>query len=178
MKARAYLSQEALFDDPVRRTYRLWLARRWSVGPSALFIMLNPSISDEREDSRTLRWCVGFAQAWGYAALEACNLFAFVDQGNDLVHRTPDAVGPHNDEFTRTTVQRVSADDGIIIAAWGTDGARRGRDEEVIRLVTEYADLMRIGPPTQDGHPRHPLYLRRDLAPELHRPRQSKCACR
>jgi hypothetical protein len=169
----ANITPEAIFDDPAKRTYRYWLRRRWSSGSSVLFIMLNPSISDESRDSRTLGRCCKFAQMWGFGALEVCNLFAFVDQRNNLVHRTPDPVGPKNDEFIAETVQKVTDSFGIVVAAWGCDGERRGRDEEVVHLVTAHADLWRIGPATRGGHPRHPLYLRADLVPELHRRRRT-----
>jgi hypothetical protein len=167
-----YIRTSAEFDDPEHRTYRYSLIREWSPGPHVLFLGLNPSIGDEQRDSRTLRACVRYASEWGYGGLEICNLFGFIDQKNVALYAAPDPVGPRNDAVIREKVRNAVASGGIVVAVWGADGSYRGRDRQVIDLVTAEADLHRIGPPTRGGHPRHPSRLRGGLSVEIHRPRR------
>ncbi|GHX72979.1 hypothetical protein VCSRO16_3593 [Vibrio cholerae] len=60
------------------RKYRYALWRTWdSDKPFAMFIGLNPSTADEKNDDPTLRRCINFAKSWGYGGVCMANLFAF-----------------------------------------------------------------------------------------------------
>lgn len=69
-----------------------------------------------------------------------------------------DPVGPGID----AAIVEVASAAGRVVAGWGTHGVFRGRDAAVCELLAG-VELVRIGPPSQGGHPRHPLYLRADL---------------
>lgn len=143
------------------RTYRYVLWREFGglVGNGyVMFIGLNPSTADEIEDDPTIRRCIAFAKAWGYGALCMTNLFAFrATQPADMKAAT-DPIGPGNDAYLVELAQKA----GVVVAAWGTDGAYMGRDQEVRILVPRLHFLRK----TKDGHPGHPLYLPGNLTPQ------------
>ncbi|MBG10156.1 MAG: hypothetical protein CMD92_03220 [Gammaproteobacteria bacterium] len=59
------------------RKYRYTLERTWAIGTgTVLFIGLNPSTADHRDDDPTIRRCVQFAVDWGFNKLIATNIFA------------------------------------------------------------------------------------------------------
>jgi hypothetical protein len=132
-------------------TYRYALWRRWAAGPQVLFVMLNPSTADHRDDDPTIRRCIGFAARWGYGAVAVGNLFAFRTPSPQVLRRAPHPVGRANDRW----LQRLAAESSRVIAAWGNDGAFLGRDAQVRDLLGPLYALAL----TQRGQPRHPLYL-------------------
>lgn len=138
--------------------YRYLLIREWDSSlPTACFIMLNPSTADATKDDPTVRRCIGFAKRWGYGVLEVVNIFAYRATAPADLWPLSDPVGPENDAHIADAVQRAS----IVIAAWGTHGAYRGRGAEVAARLT---DAKCLGA-TQAGHPRHPLYVPGDTRP-------------
>ncbi len=73
-----------------------------------------------------------------------------------LVHH-PDPVGPANDDYLDALVTMHRT--GLVVVAWGADGALFDRGRIVLgRLVDAGVRPMRLGSPTKNGHPRHPLY--------------------
>ena len=139
------------------RRYRYALWRRWGDGPYAMFIGLNPSTADETTDDPTIRRCIRFARDWGFDALCMANLFAIRATDPKVMMASDEPVGPDNDVWLR----RLSADAGIVIAAWGAYGSHQGRDLIVLGMLPE---LHHLGL-TKLGRPRHPLYLRADSKP-------------
>jgi hypothetical protein len=138
--------------------YRYALWRIW--GDEANFVQfvgLNPSTADENLDDPTIRRCVQFAKDWGFEALCMTNLFAFRATDPKNMKATEAPVGPQNDVW----LKEVSREAGTVIACWGAQGDFLGRDLEVSTLIPEMKCLKL----TQGGHPRHPLYLKKDLIP-------------
>lgn len=152
MKVSAKLSADRRFR------YDLWRPTGNSGHEFALFIGLNPSTADETQDDPTVRRCVGYARAWGYAGLCLVNLFAFRATEPEVLKAQPDPVGPENDGYLLRHARRA----GVVVAAWGVHGAHRGRDRHVRSLIPclHYLKL------TKDGHPAHPLYLKGSLTPQ------------
>lgn len=144
------------------RAYRYCLWRKWggllTNGQYAVFVGLNPSTADEREDDPTIRRCVAYAKAWGYDALCMLNLFAFRATDPRDMQRAADPVGPENDEWIVRTIDDGA---GVVVAAWGCGGSFLGRDRQVWALVPGL-HCLRV---TKDGHPQHPLYLPKHLTP-------------
>mgnify|MGYP003381930750 CR=1 FL=1 len=142
------------------RLYRYELWRKWGEGDRyVMFIGLNPSTADEKTDDPTVRRCMNYAQAWGYGALCMTNLFAYrATKPRDMMS-VADPVGPENNHF----LLQAAAQAGIIVAAWGTDGAHLGRDTKVREMLPQLTCL-RL---TKKGHPAHPLYLPKTLKPAL-----------
>ena len=50
--------------------YRYALSRTWDdKNNTILFIALNPSTADEKNDDPTIRKCINYAKKWGYGSL-------------------------------------------------------------------------------------------------------------
>lgn len=165
--------------------YRLSLWRRWAAtGPTACWVLLNPSTADAEQDDPTLRRCVSFSQAAGCAALELVNLFAYRATSPTALVRAAragvDVIGPECDAAIAAAAARAA----VIVVGWGIvpTGLRkltlpdrvRYRHREVFELLGGRAltaggsrDRVRCLGHTTGGWPRHPLYVPgdRQLAP-------------
>ena len=110
------------------RGYRYRLTRQ--VGPlgegTALWVMLNPSTATEFTDDPTIRKVKGFTARFGYSTALVVNLFAArATDPNTATQAMDDPVGLDNDwqiAKALNTPGRL-----LIIAAWGTKRALRGR---------------------------------------------------
>lgn len=156
-----YISTDAILDPT--GTYRYLLSRVWENNTGkVVFVMLNPSTADGKEDDPTIRRCVGFAKDWGYGGLEVVNLFALRSTQPEHVFVHPEPVGTENDAAILAAVHGAD----LIVAAWGTMGNRKRRDRAMLELLKE-KEVYCLGT-TRDGHPRHPLRVRREQEPILY----------
>jgi len=150
-----------------RYRYHLW--RRWLIGDAGnvLFVMLNPSTADARQDDPTIRRCIGFAEAWGADRLDVVNLFAFrTSDPGELAQRAVDGaniVGPDNDDEIFLHARLASR----IIVAWGQHGDDYPeRVQKVLAILREALTYIAYSGPrqleclgrTKSGQPVHPLY--------------------
>lgn len=153
-----FLESSAKFS-PCRK-YRYSLTRVWDrAKPPIGFIMLNPSTADAFVLDPTVRRCVNYAKAWGGGSLWVANLFAWRSTFPAELNWCSDPVGEENDRDILLMAQNVET----IICAWGVHGQKHQRDVFVRDLLRD-ADLHVLGL-TKDGHPKHPLYLSKDLTP-------------
>lgn len=152
-----FSSSDAIVSECGR--FRYALTRRWGDGPTALFLMLNPSTADASEDDPTIRRCIGFAKREGCGALRVENLYAFrATEPTKMFEHAATAIGA-TDTFIREAVQSV---DGPIIAAWGADKRSEARAQSVMAMLNDMGvEVLCLGK-TQSGQPRHPLYLKSD----------------
>lgn len=135
--------------------YRYQLERRWGDGKVVLWLMLNPSTADGRDDDPTIRRCVDFSVRWGYAGLLVGNLFALRATDPRELARHPDPVGPRNAWNLSLMAVRAS----VVVAAWGGHGkALPAYSHQVLDGLSAFKSFMCLGR-TQSGAPRHPLYL-------------------
>lgn len=140
------------------RKYRFALWRIWDeTKPYAMFIGLNPSTADEKENDPTITRCIDFAQSWGYGGLCMANLFAFRSTNPAGMIATSNPVGAENNEW----LTKLAKDAGVVVAAWGNDGSHLSRSLEVIQLLPNLHCLKM----NKSGEPAHPLYLKSDLKP-------------
>jgi len=98
------------------------------------------------------------------------NLFGYRATDRLVMRRMAAPVAPRdepqaNDRALRRVVARVLRQGGIVVAAWGIDGAHLGRGAHVRALLAPHP-LHRLAT-TRRGEPAHPLYLRRNLLPFL-----------
>lgn len=144
------------------RKYRYTLIREWDASkPRCLFILLNPSTADAEKDDPTNRRGINFAIQWGFGACVFCNLFAFRTPDPKVMKAEDEPVGPENDEWLLKESKKAR----ITIAAWGIHGTHRDRNERVLELLAGRAvHCMGL---TNDGHPKHILYLLSGLRPEI-----------
>lgn len=142
--------------------YRYSLWRRWNWNGHAnnvMFIGLNPSTADESKDDPTVRRCIRFAKDWCYDGLIMMNAFAFRSTDPKGMFAASDPIGPQNDEAL--AYQRTRA--GLIIAAWGVN-CTKARELDVCRVIGKTVHCLGR---TKEGRPRHPLYVKADVKPEV-----------
>jgi hypothetical protein len=144
--------------------YRYLLTRIWDAeGPRALFVLLNPSTATEQQNDPTVERCERRARALGAGAFRVTNIFAFRATDPQVMRAAPDPVGPGNDAAIAESALWADR----ILCAWGTHGAHRGRGRAVEALLRATGrPLWHLGL-TQDGMPRHPLYVGYAQAPVL-----------
>lgn len=146
--SKASISRDSLYR------YALWREMKDGEG-TVLFIMLNPSTADAKQDDPTIRRCIGFATYWGYKTLAVGNLFAYrATDPRVLTRSRQDTIGPYNDRWLSDLA--LNAD--LVIAAWGANKAAKGRDREVLSRLRWVPRLEALGV-TADGSPKHPLYV-------------------
>jgi hypothetical protein len=152
------MRRETIFSPCRHYRYVLW--REWKATNMeyAMFIGLNPSTADEIRDDPTIRRCAGYARRWGYGALCMTNLFAYRATKPALLKAHARPIGADNDIWLAQLAESAA----LIVAAWGIHGAHLHRDQAVMRLLKGKLTCLRK---TKDGHPWHPLYLKRTARP-------------
>lgn len=144
------------------RTHRYVLWRRWGDVKSENLMMvigLNPSTADETEDDPTIRRCIRFAKDWGYDGLIMMNAYGFRATDPRDMQAASDPIGPGNDEAFMRYRSQVS----MIIAAWGVHCSLE-REAQVCKNIDRQIHCLGK---TKHGRPKHPLYIRADVKPEL-----------
>src|SRR3954462_7611015 len=93
---RGLTSSGATFSRCRRWRYLLW--RKWSDGPIANFLMLNPSTADELKLDPSCTRARLYAERWGFGALIVSNLFGWRATDPGDMKATKDPVGSGNDQ--------------------------------------------------------------------------------
>ena len=148
------MRSSALFSDCGR--YRYLLSRRWGEGEQCAFVGLNPSTADSTNNDATVRKCMQFAHAWGFAGITLVNLYARRCRYPQALSTSNDPVGPDNDHWLSHVVDGAS----LAIAMWGNHGTRVYNDgvRRDILVTKRHSDWRCFGL-TKLGAPKHPLYL-------------------
>ncbi|HEY9777359.1 MAG TPA: DUF1643 domain-containing protein [Planktothrix sp.] len=151
------MNSGARFDRTRQYRYALW--RQWdSTLPCVAFIMLNPSQADAVKNDQTISNCIAFAMHLGFGAMEVVNLFAYRTSDPRELRQVLDPVGTNNDRFIRDACKRADR----LIVAWGNHGALGDRSGAVKGILAEVdRDKISCFGITMQGHPRHPLYVKR-----------------
>jgi hypothetical protein len=154
-------SSEAVYSDCER--YRYSLTRVWEPAAARLaFIMLNPSVADERQNDPTVERCEQRARRWGYGSFRVVNIFAWRATDPLDMRRAVSPEGPGNGTILAAAAYWAD----LTIAAWGVHGAHLDQGRRAARdLRRSGVTLYHLGL-TQAGHPRHPLYLPYAREPE------------
>ncbi len=142
--------------------YKLW--RMWErSSPIVVFVMLNPSTADRLADDPTIRRCIRFSELWGYGSLHVCNVFAYRSPTPASLLDVQDPVGAENDQ----KIFELAKSADRIIVAWGKPlEGLVARVQFVSRnLLANYVCYCLAT--TQDGHPRHPLYMSYSARPQV-----------
>jgi len=146
--------------------YRYRLEREIGLfGSPGAFIMINPSVADGEIDDPTIRRIVGFAKSLGWSKVIVGNLFAYRTPDVRELARVPDPVGPENASHLKAIFEEVAT----TVVAWGPCRKlpSRLRDEwrNVVNLSIETERDLLCLEIANDGHPRHPLMLKKDSRP-------------
>lgn len=153
----------AVFSPDRLHRYTLW--RRWSFDEDRLcaFIGLNPSTADEFTNDPTVTRCIRRAQTMGFTGMVMLNLFGYRATDPRDMKSFPEPVGWQNDD---AIVSACKASE-MVIACWGAHGTHRDRELHVRRMLAKAKIRVHCLALTQNGHPRHPLYLRNSATPQL-----------
>jgi hypothetical protein len=152
----------AEFDETMR--YRYVLTRQWDDRPMACFVMMNPSIADEKVLDPTVRRCVNYSKLWGYGGLLVLNLFAYRTPSIPELFRArlrgQDIIGGERNSLEAIQANISKRAVGIVIAAWGVHARERG-----FLALEKLRGLHALGF-NKDHSPKHPLYLYAGLQPQ------------
>lgn len=147
---RIWVDAGAVFSDCKKYRYVLW--RTWDESkPSIMFIGLNPSTANAKEEDATVRKVIGFAERYGYGKVYMMNCFPFVSTDPKLLKDTAN-IGL-NDEW----LHQISLRCNEIVFAWGNFKIVRDmrRDQAVSQLFPKAKALVI----NKNGSPKHPLYV-------------------
>ena len=135
-----------------------------------IFVGLNPSDANSREDDPTVRRLISYCREWGYGKLFVINLFGRVSRDPMLLSRVNDPIGDENDKKIKSIIEYWSANSYCDLwLGWGNKGSLNNRDKDVLRIIEENMRNRRktkarnkaplaLGA-TKNGQPLHPLYL-------------------
>lgn len=118
-----------------------------------MWIGLNPSTADEQQLDPTLTRIRSFSEREGFDGFLMTNIFGLRTPYPKEMMAAPDPVGPENNAALLAGAERCEK----IVAAWGVCGEFQARADAVTQLFAG-RELWCLGT-TQDGHPRHPLYV-------------------
>jgi hypothetical protein len=150
----------AVFSPCLRYRYRL--SRGWDVAlPRVLFVMVNPSSADEKNDDQTMRKCIGLAKRWGFGALDVGNLFAGSPPTRRGLRRAVNPIGE-----TDAHVLEMAREASWVVLAWGRHGSLYGRGAAMRALLAKNAIPVLGLPRVKNGEPSHPLMLPYTTTPE------------
>lgn len=166
----ATMIMDATLSDEDVPVYRYDLTRVWDeLLPVMVWIMLNPSDADHLKNDPTILACIDFAKRNGFGGIVVVNLFAMRSPHPKVMKAHASPVGPLNDIFLQRHFVDAAADNGMVVAAWGTGGDHLDRARQVRDMLDKWGLTLHCFGVTKDGHPKHPL------ARGLHRiPRDTK----
>ena len=146
----------AILDRYRKHRFLLW--RFWDDAPRMIFIGLNPSTANELRDDPTVRRLCGYAQAWGYGGLYACNLFSFITPyPKDLLTET------RNHIANTPAIQMALQLSVLTVCGWGDGIKAVEQGYSRARVVYELTNSPMCFGSTSSGNPKHPLYLPKDV---------------
>jgi hypothetical protein len=131
------------------------------VGPWSLvqFIGLNPSTATEEVDDPTVRRCKDFARRWGFSGMIMTNAFALRSTDPKALYEAKSLFPEwlRNDEYLRYWALHNRVD--RIVCCWGNHGAYLGRGKAIVDMMATLNVPLHCFGLTQQGQPKHPLYL-------------------
>lgn len=150
------------------QNYRYLLTRIWDTSkPLVMFIMLNPSIADGLDNDPTIRRCINFAKSWGFGGILVCNLFGLRSTQPQKILEVNDPEGVYNSRIMFITQLMTK----MVICAWGNEKIIKRKFGKVdasdwITIPYEKQYHLKV---SKTNIPSHPLYLKSDLLPKLHK---------
>ncbi|OYX08820.1 MAG: hypothetical protein B7Z08_07520 [Sphingomonadales bacterium 32-68-7] len=125
--------------------------------------MVNPSTADAERDDATIRRVIGFGKTLGWSRVIVGNVFAYRATDIRELANAADPVGPENPAHLGEILDQAD----VAIVAWGTLGklprSLRLEWRNVAEIAATFAVPLKCFGTTKDGHPRHPLVLKKDL---------------
>lgn len=160
-----FLERDAVISDCGK--YRYLLRRTWDHDrPRALFVMLNPSTADAKEDDATIRSCTRLCRAMGYGSFEVINLFSWRTTDPADLEASPAPIGPDQERISAGAIARCD----LPICAWGAHPMARGKGRRIFEQITSQRPAAFCFGLTKAREPKHPLYIKTGTPLEVYRP--------
>jgi hypothetical protein len=141
-------------------SYRYELRRVWNDSiPPYVIGMLNPSTADAQLDDPTIARCMKRAAILGYGSLIVWNLGAGRATDPKVWKLMEDPIGPENESHIRRVLTECRERKGIAVVGWGTHGSFMARDAVAIAIAGEVGVVLHCLGVTNQGQPKHPLYV-------------------
>ena len=130
-----------------KRSYQLW--RIWDDNkPYLLYILLNPSFADSKNDDRTVSKLINFTKKFGYGGFYLGNLHSYVTPYPKILKDKIIA----KDKFNISHLKIMKKKCEKVVFAWGNFG-----------YLPQWLEVMIENPmcfkKNKNGSPKHPLYL-------------------
>lgn len=147
------MERGATFSDD--RKYRYKLYRIWDIRkPYAIFVGLNPSKGDEKNDSRTIKKVMDIARLNGYGGIIMINLFGLVSPDPTKLIKHPDVMGEN-----LLFLMEMARTKNDVIFCWGYLPSGGLKPYLFNTRLFPIAHCLGIN---KDGSPKHPLFLKSD----------------
>ena len=131
-------------------------------GPTAAFIMVNPSTATEHDDDQTILMVQNVCHTFGFGRAIIGNLVAYRSKNVKDLAFVSNPVGPQNDLYLR----QIAAESDHIIVAWGPPSklpqCHRDRWQTVASMLDESGKQLHCLKHLKHNHPRHPQILIHD----------------
>jgi hypothetical protein len=148
--------KDAVFSPD--RKHRYALIRVWNNElPRIMFIGLNPSTANEKENDPTIRRVINFAKGWGFGGVYMCNLFSFVTPYPSELKKAKDNL---ENDFHLRYYTSISKE---VLCAWGAFPEIGERSSQVYKMLKNYSAEFSALQINKNGSPKHPLYVKADI---------------
>lgn len=138
--------REAKFCNTKKNRY--YLKREWDNSKGLLlYLMLNPSIADEKKDDPTIRRLISFTKKFNYGGFLVGNIFTEITPNPKEIDRSKEI----SDKNFKELFKLINKVDQIIYA-WGNT-------VEEPQLLKELVLNPKCFGKNLNGTPKHPLYL-------------------
>lgn len=148
------VSKSAVFSKD--RTHRFSLSRIWDHSkPCVMFIGLNPSTADGKENDNTIDSVQRMCIFNGYGGFYMMNCFSFISTNPDGL-----VISEEESSFNNIMLRETAEMCAEVVFAWGAFKVvkKTGRGEELNKMFPK-AKCLEI---LKDGSPKHPLYCKRE----------------
>lgn len=125
-----------------------------------MVVGLNPSTADEVKNDPTVTRCINYVKQWGYDGLIMTNIFAFRATDPTCMKEASEPVGSENDKNLIFAAKKAR----LVVCAWGNHGEFLDRGKQVAEMLMGIKGLHCLAI-NKTGHPKHPLYLSKNLVP-------------
>jgi hypothetical protein len=140
------LIREAKFCNTKKNRY--YLKREWDNSKGLLlYLMLNPSVADEKRDDPTIRRLISFTKKFNYGGFLVGNIFTEITPNPKEIDRSK-GISDKNFKELFKLINKVDQ----IIYAWGST-------VEEPQLLKELVLNPKCFGKNLNGTPKHPLYL-------------------
>ena len=138
--------REAEFSIDKKERYSL--KREWDESKNKiLYIMLNPSLADDKNDDPTIRRLISFTKKFNYGGFLVGNIFTTITPNPKKIDRSK-GISDKNFEKLLKLINKVDQ----IVYAWGNS-------IEEPQLLKELILSPKCFGKNLNGTPKHPLYL-------------------